>query len=31
MPVPQDMYRKAMFSIHITMNPERLGRVRYGV
>lgn len=31
MPVPQEMYRNAMFSIHVTMTPERSGRVRYGV
>ena len=28
MPVSQDMYRKAMFSIHITLTRERLGRLR---
>lgn len=31
MPVSQDMYRKVMFSIHMTMTPERLGRLEYGV
>jgi hypothetical protein len=31
MPVPQDMYRNAMFSIQIDMTRGRLGRLGYGV
>lgn len=31
MHVPQDMYRKVMFYIHITVTRERQGRLGYGV